>query len=177
MAGAAPSRSCTPAEWTSTREPQAGHVPHQMTLAPFHRLSSVKPHHLARLRAGFDALAVDDRRGRAFLAAFQVAAPPGEDVVEMRPDAGRDPGAEVTVQGAARRGNPAAGAPVSALGPRTLARATGSPSGAGGRPRSPPARGMPSAVVCRVLPGGRCGAISAHSRSVTPLAYALLARK
>jgi hypothetical protein len=97
---AAPSRSCTP---DLNAQHETERVGDEVALAALDPLSGVVTHHLARLRAGSDALAVDDRGGRALVAALQFPAPPVEHVVDMRPDPGRDPGAEVAVNGAARR--------------------------------------------------------------------------
>ena len=82
---------------------QAEHVGDEMAFAALDAFPGVEPHHFARLRAGFDALTVDDRGGRAFLAAFKITAFPVENVMDMRPDPGRDPGTEIAVDGAARR--------------------------------------------------------------------------
>ena len=53
----------------------------QMALAALDPLSGVVADHFARLRAGSDALAVDDGGGRALVAALQFPAPPVEHVV------------------------------------------------------------------------------------------------
>lgn len=99
---AAPSRSCTLAEWTSMCSIRPRGVGDQVPLATLGLFSGVVSDHFAGLRAGLDALAVDDRRGRALVTALQLPAPAVEQVVEVRPDPGRDPGPEVAGDRAAR---------------------------------------------------------------------------
>ena len=82
---------------------QAEGVGDQVPLAALDPLSGVVSDHFAGLRAGFHALAVDDRRGRALVATLQLPGPAIEHVVDVRPDPGDDPGPEVAVDRAARR--------------------------------------------------------------------------
>src|SRR5690606_18670420 len=82
---------------------QAKGVGDQVSLAALDPLSRVVSDHFSGFRAGFHALAVDDRRRGALVAALQ---PPGsaiEHIVEVRPNPVRDPGPEVAIDGAAGR--------------------------------------------------------------------------
>jgi hypothetical protein len=61
---------------------QAERVGDEVALAALDPLTGVEAHFLARFRAGSDTLAIDDRGGRALVAAHQFPAPPVEYVVD-----------------------------------------------------------------------------------------------
>jgi hypothetical protein len=118
-----------------------------MPLAALDPLSGVVSDHFAGLSAGFHALAVDDRRGRALLAPL-----PGLGSGD-RACRGRAPRSRsLSRPGSSRRSCCTAGSPAAAS-------ATGSPPEAGRRSHPPPVAGRSSAAVRRV------GRLEARGRS------------